>query len=193
MSVKSKPKSKTLLIVILGLWLGIFLGVGVVIALVLGGVIGMDASSQLDAPPLAKLENDTLANDFDMENIQGERVRLSDLRGKVVAVNFWATWCGPCIQEMPMFQRYQDNYPNFVMISIDEEEGLPKVSDFIKEIGIRYQILMDYNGKVSEKYKVSMLPTTFFIDENGMIRFRHIGVMTEDQFQYYLRTLGVIQ
>jgi peroxiredoxin len=193
LSVKTKSKSRKLLVVIIGMWLGIFLGVGVIVALVFSGVISLDTAGEVESPVLAKLENDTLATDFDLENIQGEQVRLSDLRGKVVVVNYWATWCGPCVEEMPMFQEYQDKYPGFVMISIDQEEGLPKVRDFIEKIGIRYQILMDYNGKVAQNYKVFMLPTTHFIDENGMIRFRHIGVMTEDQFQYYLRTLGVIQ
>ena len=67
------------------------------------------------------------------------------------------------------------------------------MSSFLEGKGIDYPILLDYNGKVAGSYKVFMLPSTFFIDENGMIRFRHYGIMTPDQLAYYLRTLGVLK
>ncbi len=189
---KKKP-SKKLLIAVLGLWLGILLGAVIIVVLVLNGYISLGAPDLPGAPPLAKLENGSLANDFELENLSGEKVRLSDLRGKVVVVNFWATWCIPCVDEMPSFQEIQDQFPDFVMIGIDQKEGTDQVKTFLEGKGINYQILLDYNGKVSGSYKVFMLPTTFFVDAEGMIRFRHYGIMTPDQMAYYLRTLGVIQ
>lgn len=189
---KKKP-SKKLLIAVLGLWLGILLGAVIIVVLVLNGFISLGAPDMPGAPPLAKLENGSLANDFELENLNGDKVRLSDLRGKVVVVNFWATWCIPCVEEMPSFQEIQDQFPDFVMIGIDQKEGTDLVKTFLEGKGINYQILLDHNGKVSGSYKVFMLPTTFFVDAEGMIRFRHYGIMTPDQMAYYLRTLGVIQ
>jgi cytochrome c biogenesis protein CcmG/thiol:disulfide interchange protein DsbE len=189
---KKKPNKK-LIIAVLGLWFAIFAGAVIIVVLVLNGVISLGAPELPGAPALAKLEDGSLANDFSLENLKGEQVRLSDLRGKVVVVDFWATWCIPCVEEMPYFQQYQKQYPDFVMLGIDQEESISQVSSFLGGKGIDYQILMDYNAKVAGSYKVFMLPTTFFIDKDGMIRFRHYGIMTPDQLGYYLRTLGVIQ
>lgn len=193
MADKKSAKPKNLLIVVVGLWIGIFLGVGAVVVLVLTGRISLGGSTAPEYAPLAKLEDGSLANDFELQNLEDGTTRLSDLRGKVVVVNFWATWCIPCIEEMPMFQSYSDQYPQFVMVGIDQEEGLEQVSGFISKMGITYPILLDSNSKVSESYRVLILPTTFFIDEEGMIRFRHFGIMSQDQFVYYLNTLGVIE
>lgn len=191
--LEKKKTTKKLLIAVLGLWFAILFGAIIIVVLVLNGYISLGAPELPGAPPLAKLENGSLANDFALENLNAEQVRLSDLRGKVVVVNFWATWCIPCVEEMPSFQEFQNQYPDFVMLGIDQEEGLEQVRTFLEGKGIDYQILLDYNAKVAGSYKVFMLPTTFFIDQEGMIRFRHYGIMTPDQMAYYLRTLGVIQ
>ncbi len=191
--VETKKNSKRLLIAVLGMWLAILLGAVIIVLLVLNGYISLGAPDLPGAPPLAKLENGSLANDFALENLKGEQVRLSDLRGKVVVVDFWATWCIPCVEEMPYFQQFQSQYPGFVMLGIDQKESADQVSSFLEGKGIEYPILLDYNAKVAGSYKVFMLPTTFFIDPEGMIRFRHYGIMTPDQLAYYLRTLGVIQ
>lgn len=191
--LEKKKTTKKLLIAVLGLWFAILSGAIIIVVLVLNGYISLGAPELPGAPPLAKLENGSLANDFALENLNAEQVRLSDLRGKVVVVNFWATWCIPCVEEMPSFQEFQNQYPDFVMLGIDQEEGLEQVRTFLEGKGIDYQILLDYNAKVAGSYKVFMLPTTFFIDQEGMIRFRHYGIMTPDQMAYYLRTLGVIQ
>lgn len=193
LTASKSSKSKRLIFIVAGLWVGIFLGLGAILALVLSGAISLGGPDAVGVGPLAKYEEGSLANDFELQNLQGERVRLSDLRGKVLALNFWATWCVPCVQEMPMFQAYSEQYPGFTMIGIDQAEGLAKVNPFVENMGITYPILLDLNSKVGQTYKVSMLPTTFFIDDEGMIRFRHIGMMSQDQFQYYLRTLEVIE
>jgi peroxiredoxin len=202
-----KSKSKNLLIVVIGLWIGIFLGVAVIVVLVINGSISLGGNSdqQLPAlislggnsdqqlPALAKMEDGSPANDFELENLEGEKTRLSDLRGKVVVANYWATWCGPCVDEMPMFETYAEQYPNFVMLGIDEEESMDEVKSFLSEMDITYPILLDKNAKVAEAYKVFMLPSTFFIDEEGMVRYRHYGVMSQEQFTYYLESLGVLE
>lgn len=188
-----KPKSKNLLVVVIGLWIGIFIGVAVLVGLVVSGSISLGGTSDQQLPALARMEDGSPANDFELVNLDGGKTRLSDLRGKVVVVNFWATWCGPCVDEMPMFETYAGQYPNFVMLGIDEEEDMDLVKNFLSNMDITYPILLDQNAKVSESYKVFMLPSTFFIDEEGMVRFRHIGVMSQDQFTYYLESLGVFE
>ena len=92
-------------------------------------------------------------------HLNGNQVRLSDYQGKVVVLNFWATWCGPCVREMPMFQEFQDRYPDFVMLGIDEEEGSDLVRDFLKIRGsltpilwIRTPIGRDLQGQLSADY-----------------------------------------
>lgn len=188
-----KAKSKSLLYVVVGLWVLIFIALAAGVVMVLNGTINLGGTDAPKAAPLANLENGSLANDFELEDVTGTKVRLSDLRGKVVVINFWATWCVPCVQEMPMFDTYASQYPQFTMLGIDPEESPEKVKPFVEKMGMGYQILLDRNGKVMQNYKVSMLPTTFFIDEEGMIRFRHYGSMAQEQLEYYLRTMGSIE
>lgn len=193
MIAKNKNTSKNLLKVVIGLWVAIFIGVAVLVGLVLTGTISLGATAEQDYAPLAKLESGSLANDFQLAALDTETVRLSDLRGKVVVINFWATWCIPCIQEMPMFEAYSNQYPQIVVLGIDQAESRDQVAPFIARMGITYPTLLDINAKVSELYNVFMLPSTFFVDQDGMIRFRHYGIMSQDQFLYYLKTLGAIE
>jgi peroxiredoxin len=184
-----------LIIVVAGLWIGVLLGAGLIGGMIyfkVGPFADSTTSAAEDFAPTARMEDGTLATDFELEDVNGQKLRLSDLRGQVVVVNYWATWCVPCVREMPTFQSFQYQYPNFTMISIDQLEDAKSVQDFVKERAFDYRILLDKNGKVAEKYKVSYLPTTFFIDERGMIRYRHYGSMSEEQLSHYLQTLGVI-
>ena len=91
-----------------------------------------------------------------------------------------------------MFQEYQEKYPDLVMIGINEEETADQVRTFLEKMPLTYYMLLDPDTKVAADNRVMLLPTTIFIDEKGEIRFRHYGIMSEDQFEYYLQTLGVI-
>lgn len=188
-----KASSKKLITVVIGLWAGVCLGAALIGVLVFTGVIPLlGGTSAEEAPPLAAEESGTQAPDIELPDLAGSPVRLSDYRGQVVALNFWATWCGPCVREMPMFQEFQDHYPNFVMLGIDEEEAPDKVRDFVDKMGLSYTILIDEKTELARELRVAFLPTTFFVDEEGEIRFRHYGTMTEDQLTHYLTELGVI-
>ncbi len=193
MADKKNSKQKNLLIVVAGLWIGILLGVVVIVGLVLTGKISLDGSAEQEYAPLAKLESGSLANDFELETLDGGHLRLSDLRGQVVVVNFWATWCVPCVEEMPMFQSYSERYPQFTLLGIAQQESAEKVTPYVERMGITYPVLLDLNAKVTESYKVFMLPTTIFVDPEGVIRYRHYGIMSQDQFTHYLSTLGAIE
>ncbi len=186
--------SKKLLTVVVGLWAGVLLGAVVIGVLVFTGVIPLliDSNAQ-SAPPLAVEEAGSPAPDFELPDVAGRPVRLSDYQGQVVVLNFWATWCGPCVREMPMFQEFQDRYPGFVMLGVDEEESPATVQDFLQQMSITYTILLDQQAELARELRVNYLPTTFFIDGKGEIRFRHYGILTEDQLTHYLTELGVIQ
>jgi peroxiredoxin len=135
---------------------------------------------------------DNPAPDFVLEDLSGNSVKLSDLKGRLVVLNFWATWCTPCRTEMPEFQEiYQQYGPDLVILGINLEESPGEIQDFISQLGITYPIPLDEDGLVSKLYKVIQLPNTFFIDRDGTIRGRHIGFLSSDQFKEYLDKFGV--
>ena len=134
------------------------------------------------------------AKDFELENINGKKIKLSDYRGHVVVMNYWATWCGPCIREMPLFQKFFDQYsPGLVVFGIDNQETVEEIRPYVDQLGITYEVLLDKDAKVHVDYQVYGLPTTIIVDENGIVKVNHIGIMTEKQLEAYLRELGVIE
>ena len=132
------------------------------------------------------------APDFVLDDLSGNPVKLSDLKGRLVVLNFWATWCTPCRTEMPEFQEiYQQYEPDLVVLGINLEQKPAEIQDFVSQLGITYPILLDIEGLVSKLYKVIQLPNTYFIDRQGIIRIRHIGFLSSDQFHQYLDRVGV--
>ncbi len=130
------------------------------------------------------------APDFELQTLQGAPVHLGDFRGQPVLVNFWATWCEPCKEEMPAIQsRYHKG--GFAVLAVDFDESADQVNEFVNELGLDLPVLLDPGGKIQELYRVRGYPTTFFIDADGVIRFFHIGGMSEDVLDDYLSQLGV--
>lgn len=131
-----------------------------------------------------------LAPDFTLQTVSGDSLSLSDLRGQVVLINFWATWCGPCRLEMPAIQaRYNDG--GFAVLAVNFDESAPQVQTFVDEFEITFPALLDPGGNVQELYRVRGYPTTFFVDADGVIRVVHIGGMSEEQLDTYLAQMGV--
>jgi thiol-disulfide isomerase/thioredoxin len=121
----------------------------------------------------------TPAPDFELETISGERVNLKSLRGKVVVLDFWAVWCGPCEESMPFFQKLQDQYGNegleVVGLHVDDRMPEPKeVQAFLDERSIHYRNLVS-TTEVDDKFMIYAMPTTYLIDREGVIRKRHVG------------------
>ena len=120
-----------------------------------------------------------LAPDFTLETLDGETVTLSDLRGQVVIVNLWATWCGPCRLEMPAFKKAHEEYKDrgLVILAVNStsQDSPDAVKAFVAEFELPFTILMDYDGTVARQYKLSALPTTFFIGRDGVIRRVVVG------------------
>jgi len=135
---------------------------------------------------------DAPAPDFTLETVDGETIRLSEMQGKVVALNFWATWCGPCRLEMPDLQDRAELFPDqLVVLGVNFAETAEEVAAFREEVGIDFPLLLDPEGDVQRLYRVLGYPTTFFIDEQGTIRAQHIGLMSGGQLDDYLEEMGL--
>ncbi|WP_042225061.1 TlpA family protein disulfide reductase [Oceanobacillus manasiensis] len=132
--------------------------------------------------PLGVNVGDT-APDFELKTLEGEMVKLSDFKGEHVMLNFWATWCPPCRQEMPDMQRiYQDKDPIILAVNLtDTEVNQKAVSAFIEEFGMTFPVLMDEKAEVSELYRIQPIPTTYFIDSEGKIRYKAFGALSYEQ------------
>ena len=121
------------------------------------------------------------APDFSLKSLDGSSVRLSELRGKPVIVNFWATWCPSCKEEMPVLQaayeKYRDQGYEFLGVDLNEDGGT--VQDFVQKGGYNWVFLLDTSGEVSTTYRVSGIPTTYFIDREGVIQEMFIGPVSK--------------
>ncbi|MBE3569559.1 MAG: TlpA family protein disulfide reductase [Bacillales bacterium] len=127
------------------------------------------------------------APDFTLPTLKGDWVHLRERKGQKVIINFWATWCPPCKEEIPVLQTFYEQNKGLVellAVNIDPESN---VSHFAEEYGISYPILLDKDGTVNETYKVAAIPTTYVIDENGMIIDKHIGNLQLQQMTNWLK------
>jgi peroxiredoxin len=116
---------------------------------------------------------------FTLEDMDGKKFSLKDYRGKVVLLNFWATWCPPCRREMPSIERVYQHFKsrNFVVLALNQMEDGDQVFTYTAELAVAptFPILFDKDSDVSRAYSVVGLPTTYLIDKKGNIRFRAIG------------------
>jgi thiol-disulfide isomerase/thioredoxin len=117
-----------------------------------------------------------------LRDLQGKEHKLADYRGKVVVLNFWATWCDPCREEMPSMQRLQDKLAGqpFVILAIDYGEGAPRINDFLKKIPVRFTVLLDRDTSAATAWKVKVLPTTLVLDPQQRIRYSVVGDLEWD-------------
>ena len=117
------------------------------------------------------------APDFALKSSTGENLRLSEYRGDVVMINFWATWCGPCRQEMPLldelYSRYQRVGFNLLGVNIDDDSN--RAMNMIEELGVNFPVLFDARKEVSKLYEVEAMPVTVIVDREGTVRFVHHG------------------
>lgn len=128
------------------------------------------------------LEKGNYAPDFELELLTGEKVKLSDYRGKPVLLNFWASWCAPCRAEMPDMQKIHEDYDVAILAvnQIDTETFPENVPEFIEEFGITFPVLMDEESLVGIRYGAMVLPTTYLIDKSGRIYNIAKGPLTYD-------------
>ncbi len=123
------------------------------------------------------------AIEFQFQNATGQTVALSDLKGKVVLVNFWATWCGPCNIELPFIQQIYDEWQEreLVVLAIDIGESPSTVAEFMQNKELSFPVLLDSEMKVAAQYRVMYIPTTFFIDKDGIIQYIKVGAFQSQE------------
>ncbi len=137
-----------------------------------------------------------MAPDFSFPDMNGKSVSLSQFRGKIVFLNIWATWCGPCRIEMPdmekLYRKFKKEDLVILAVSIDRQ-GEPVVKPFIKELGLTFPILLSSDGSIQRIYMVNALPSSFIIDKSGRIVTRVVGARnwfgaeTLETFEYLIR------
>jgi peroxiredoxin len=134
------------------------------------------------------------APEITLTDLQGREVHLSDFRGKVVLLNFWATWCKPCKEEMPAMQASYDKLRDkgFVVLAINELEDTERVADHIRTYHHTFPVVMDHKNKVANLYGVVGLPASFLIDPQGIVRERISGsLLTESRIEEMVQRYSV--
>ncbi len=133
------------------------------------------------------------APDFTLKNRSGDNIKLSELRGDVVMVNFWASWCAPCRQEMPLLEELYERYGDlgFTLLGVNVEEDSQAALDLLKEIPVTFPVLLDTQNRVSKLYHVVAMPTTVILDRDGRVRYVHKGYLPgyEDQYRQQIKEL----
>ena len=132
------------------------------------------------------------APDFRLQSLDGTEVRLADLRGRVVLINFWATWCGPCKAEMPLFEDRYTTYreSGLEILAVNVGETTDVIRPFVDELGLGFPILLDPDLQVHDLYRVLGYPTTLTVDREGIVADVHVGSWLDEQLDAVLRDHG---
>jgi len=160
---------------------------GGLMAILCATVLALSSASAMAIPSKGK------APDFTLKSNRGTNVKLSEHRGQVIMINFWASWCAPCRKEMPLleelYQRYKDG--GFTLLGVNVEEDSSAAKDLLKEIEVSFPILFDSKNSVSQLYNVEAMPSTIIVDRDGNMRFIHKGYQPgyEDEYQKQVREL----
>jgi peroxiredoxin len=160
---------------------GLFLGIVVVLAAC--------GSGGTQAPPLAG----AAAPDFSLPTLDGGSIRLADTRGKVVIVNFWASWCAPCVAETPRlvgwYAQHRDSGLLVLGVDVLNRDSRADVETFITNNKVDYPVPLDEPGDVSARWRAQQLPRSYVIDRDGIVRLARIGELTDDDFETSIRPL----
>ena len=134
-----------------------------------------------------------VAPDFALKSSTGENLRLSEYRGDVVMINFWATWCGPCRQEMPLLDELYTRYERvgFSLLGVNIDDDSRRAMQMIEDLGVSFPVLFDARKEVSELYEVEAMPVTVLVDREGNVRYVHHGYKPgyEDKYLDQVRSL----
>ena len=122
-----------------------------------------------------------MADNFTLKSKSGKNIKLSEYRGQVVLINFWASWCGPCRAEMPMLEELYKKYKGlgFVVLGVNVDDKKSKADALLKKIPVSFPVLYDAEKKVTELYGVAAMPSSYFVDRDGKLRQIHKGYRPE--------------
>lgn len=155
-------------------------------------LIGLTTSLLVAASPASEPVQGP-APDFALKSNSGSNLRLSELRGEVVMINFWASWCGPCRQEMPLLDEIHQRYKSlgFTVLGVNVEEDSNPAKAMLKQTPVSFPILFDTDSTVSKLYAVSAMPSTVLIDRDGNMRYLHRGYKPgyEQEYAQQVRAL----
>lgn len=128
----------------------------------------------------------SVAPSFTLPSRSGDMVSLEQLKGQVVMINFWASWCGPCRQEMPLLDQMHKRYSSlgFTLLGVNVEANTKDAERWLAETPVSFPVLFDKDSKVSQMYQVSAMPSTVFIDRKGHVRYLHRGYKPGDESEY---------
>jgi peroxiredoxin len=145
--------------------------------------------------PAAAAKIGDMAPNFTLKADTGKNLRLSEYRGEVVMINFWATWCGPCRQEMPvlneLYQRYRP--VGFTLLGVNIDDQAANASRMARRLGVRYPIVFDAQKTVSRLYDINSMPTTVMVDRDGKVRYLHRGYLPGFEKKYQEQIRGLLK
>ena len=149
--------------------------------LLLVAIIGLLTPLAVSAAEVSKP-----APDFTLKSLSGENLKLSEMAGNVVLINFWASWCGPCREEMPLLNALHSKYESlgFTVLGVNVEEDVNGAKGFLKNFPVDFPVLLDNTNRVSKQYKVIAMPTTVVVDRDGNMRYLHQGYKSGDEEKY---------
>jgi peroxiredoxin len=126
------------------------------------------------------------APDFTLKSVTGKNLKLSEMTGNVVLINFWASWCGPCREEMPLLNALHNKYAplGFSVLGVNVEENGDAAKGFLKDFPVDFPVLLDSVNQVSKQYQVIAMPTTVVVDRDGKVRYLHQGYKAGDEAKY---------
>ena len=126
------------------------------------------------------------APDFTLKSLERGNLRLGEYRGQVVLLNFWASWCGPCRQEMPLLDRLHSRYEDtgFAVLGVNVEGEEAPARELVEKTRVTFPILIDEGQRVSEMYNLQAMPSTMVIDRDGIVRYIHLGYKPGDEAKY---------
>jgi thiol-disulfide isomerase/thioredoxin len=164
-----------------------FLLPGLLLGILLGALILTAGAAPRRAPSVGEV-----VEEIAFQGLQQRPMTLSQFRGKVVLLNFWATWCVPCKDEMPLLQKSFVALGNqIVVVGVNSQESEAEVAAFLRTNQITFPIALDASGELGRRFMIQGFPTTYFIDASGVIRSEHIGALNETLLIGYLQTAGV--
>jgi thiol-disulfide isomerase/thioredoxin len=163
--------------------------IAAIVAAMLFAGIRMARNNRATRPAKGQLIG-SQAPDFDLQTLDGKNLKLSDLRGKAVLLNFWATYCGPCKIEMPWFVELQKEYgpQGFQIVGVAmDDASTEEIAKFVKEMGVNYPILIGKESVGQSYGGVGVLPTTFFLDRDGKVIAREFGLQSRSVFVDHIK------